>query len=189
MKSKTIICISSLAMLIFSGAANSQQRVERPISRPIMCPAPMHINLTAPNPVAATPFTADFPSVSAAVEPNFGGTTINRHFRHTFRWKPITKCCQYLRGTLTLKYKALSRGQSSRSSDAGNDAWNIYKGGTRLGGGKIYTSFPFPAGTTGTKTIPLTPAMLAGNRLSFFVQDDTSITSAKLTLSACCVKN
>lgn len=156
----------------------------------IPCPVPMQISLTAPPPVAATVNLADFPSFppSAIFEPNFNGGARNRHFRHTFSWKPETDCCQYIRGSLTLAYKALSSGQSANSSDAGNDTWVIFKGSNALARGKIYTSFPFASGVTGTMTIPLTPDMLAGDQLSFLVQDDTSITSAKLEVVACCLK-
>lgn len=196
MQSKTILTVVALAALIFSGVVSAQEPAERPISeaaKPVIrCPVPMQISLTAPPPGVATPLAADFPlppSPPSGVEPNFGGTQINRHFRHTFTWKPTTKCCQYLQGTLTLTYKALSGGQTATSPNAGNDKWYIFKSATVMASGPLYASFPFPAGQTGTKTIPLTPAMLAGDRLSFMVQDDTSITSAKLDVAACCVRN
>jgi hypothetical protein len=38
-----------------------------------------------------------------------------------------------------------------------------------------------------TRVINLTPAMLTGHRLSFWVQDDTKVISAKIDISYCCV--
>ncbi len=201
MKRKNIFPVVASALLVFASAASSQQPMQgdaQPTERRsppgaviIQCPVPMNVNLTAPPPTAATPYAPDFPpppSPPSGIEPNFGGTVIDRHFRHTFTWKPLTECCQYLQGTLTFTYKALSGGKSATSSDAGNDTWVIYKGTSVLASGKVYGSFPFSPGTTGTKTIPLTPAMLTGDRLSFLVQDDTSITSATLNVVACCVR-
>lgn len=177
-------------------AAENQQPSEisekqQPAETAIPCPIPMSITVTAPPPTTATLVTSDFPSSlpsNYVIEPNFGGTTANRLFRHTFRWKSPTECCQFLRGTLTLTYKTLRGGASATSPDAGNDTWAIYKNGTALASGKIYTSFPFSTGQTGTKVIPLTPAMMSGNHLSFLVQDDTSVTKATLKITACCVE-
>ncbi len=188
-------------MFVFGGVAGSQEPMERRLpevptegegeKRIMRCPTPMNITLKAPPPTQATPNSTDFPPAPpppSGIEPNFGGTTKNRHFRHTFSWKPLTDCCQYLSGTLTLTYEALSQGQSTTSPNAGNDSWSIWKNGTVQGSGYVYTSFPFQQGQTGTITIQLTPAMLAGNRLSFLVQDDTSVKSATLNVVACCVR-
>ena len=41
-------------------------------------------------------------------------------------------------------------------------------------------------GQTGTKTIPLSCDLLKNNRLSFYVQDDTAVTSATLHVVYCC---
>lgn len=197
MESKKLVLVLVSAVFVFGGAANAQKPTERrprpgaPVVVGIPCPIPMNISLTAPPPVAATPFAADFPTASVVLEPNFGGTTRNRHFRHTFTWKPTTECCQYLSGKLTLQYEALSDGQSATSPDAGNDGVTIYKGGSALPPSQpVYPppKFPVSAGQTGTKTFPLTPAMLTGDRLSFAVQDDTAVTSAKLEVVACCVR-
>lgn len=188
MKSKMILPAIVFTALVCSSAVNSQEQVGRQLpGTAIPCPVPLQVNLTSPPPAAATPFAADFPS-AGVVEPNFGGTATNRHFRHTFTWKAATDCCQYIKGTLTITYKALNGGQSATTPDAGNDKWYVFKNGASLTGGSLYTSFPFSAGQTGTKTIPLTHAMLSGDRLSFLVQDDTSITSAKLNVVGCCVR-
>jgi hypothetical protein len=63
----------------------------------------------------------------------------------------------------------------------------IYGGGSVVAGtsqslyGGVVTT-----GQPGTKTIPLSCDMLKNNRLSFLVQDDTSVTSATLHIVYCC---
>lgn len=157
-----------------------------------LCPVPRHIQQTIQAPAAATPVLSDFPNTpcSGGYEPNFGGTTINRCFRHTFSFPPPSElCCQCVESkhnTLTITYNALQPGQPYSSSSA-NDTVGIY-------GGSVVTSplYVPPAGGgppwKRTKTIPLTCAMLANNRLSFLVQDDTSVLSATVDIDTCCVK-
>jgi hypothetical protein len=156
----------------------------------VPCPTPRHIHLTAPLPVAATPFAADFPAVPpVGLEPNFGGTTMDKHFRHTFTFPPPSElCCQCVEGknTLTIRYKALQGGAANSSSSA-NDTMGIIVNGVtasslQLFSGKVTT------GQIGTKTIPLKCSWLTNNRLSFAFQDDTSVISATLDLDFCCVK-
>jgi hypothetical protein len=150
----------------------------------IACPAPFQFTKTEST--TATPYASDFPAATAPLA-NFGGTAINQHFRHTFKWNSPGDCCQYISGTLTIKYKALQKGTPPPSSDAGNDSVGIYSNGSVLTSKHLYTP-PIPAGFTGSTSITLTPAMLANNRLSFLVQDDTSVLSATLTVVGCCVK-
>lgn len=154
------------------------------------CPRPDQphtITMTAPPPVVATPYTADFPA-HQPIEPNFNGTTANRWFEHTFNWTAPGQGCRCLSAELTIRYKALQGGASVISSDAGNDTVGIYSGGSLVPGTgqRLYTTFPFSAGQPGTKTIRLSCDMLKNNRLSFLVQDDTSVTSATLHIVYCC---
>ena len=152
------------------------------------CPIPRHVTLTATTPSANT---ADFPTnCSAGFEQNLGGTTPNRCFIHTFDLPiPSELCCQCVeskKNFLTIRYKALQGGPVN-SPSSWNDSVAIYPGG--LSATMLYPQGAAVAtGQTGTKTIPLTCAMLAHNRLSFLVQDDTSVTSAKLDVDLCCVK-
>jgi hypothetical protein len=172
--------VLAVSALVFSnfGAAQEKQRIP--------CPNPTHVSLTAPLPVAATPYVPDFPTgpCSAGFEPNFGGTKFDRCFRHTFRWKAETKRCQNIKGRLTIKYKALQSGVGPA-----NDTVAIFSNGAVVSG----TSLPLYSGSvtigqTGTKTILLTAAMLTNNRVSFLLQDDTSVISAKLDVVVCCRK-
>lgn len=150
----------------------------------IPCPSPNPIHLAAQAPAAATP-SSEFPATcSAGWEPKFGGTTIDRCFKHTFTWKlPSVDCCQCVEGTnntLTIQYKSLE------SSIPSNDQWYILKGSTVVASGQLYSGPP-PPGTL-TKTIPLKCDWLTkNNHLNFYVQDDTSVTSATLNVAFCCV--
>lgn len=188
-----LVYLLLVATFALSGAsASSQERKavsesnEFQVGPALACPFPQHVHLTAPPP-NATPYAADFPSATVPLA-NWNATQPDRHFRHTFTWKSPTDCCQAVRGTLTFKYKALQGGQSATSPNAGNDGVIIYKNGSNLLGLPIYTTFPFPAGYTGTKTIQLTAAMLTNNNLSFQVQDDTAVISATLDVDICCIR-
>jgi hypothetical protein len=152
------------------------------------CPTPRHVTLTASTPSANM---ADFPAnCSAGYEQNLGGTTPNRCYIHTFNL-PVSGelCCQCVeskKNFLTITYKALQPGPPNSPTSA-NDTWGIVGGPS----GPLYVP-PVGGGPPWqrTKTIPVTCAMLKNNplRLSFAVQDDTSVTSATLDVDLCCVK-
>ncbi|HSS76521.1 MAG TPA: hypothetical protein VLV54_07210 [Thermoanaerobaculia bacterium] len=63
----------------------------------------------------------------------------------------------------------------------------IFSGGSVVAGTSqgLYTG-TVTTGQTGTKTIRLSCDMLKNNRLSFLLQDDTSVTSATLHVVYCC---
>jgi hypothetical protein len=126
---------------------------------------------------------------------------INHVFRYTFNWKvPEKMCCQITKGRLIVKLKW--NGPAGPSS-AGNDSISIVHGASVAGqGGYIWGPNPNTPSTTphtGT-TIPTSPKTInidlnaasllnvnQGNRLSFAVQDDTTVESAVLELSGCCL--
>jgi hypothetical protein len=178
------------------GAAQEERTAVPQPAPPIeLCPKPSRqqsINLTASTPSLATPNPADFPtsSCSAGWESKFGGTTADRCFKHTFTWKVPGPECRCLSGELTIQYKAL-RGGPAGSSTSVNDTVAIYSAGTNGGAvvpgtSQALYSGAVTTGQTGTKTIRLTCDMLKNNRLSFLVQDDTSVTSATLRVAYCC---
>jgi len=187
MKKLLTLALALAVLAVLTGPAVAQEERKGLVGGGIPCPIPMNVHLTAPPAIAATPIPADFPATTTPVEPNFGGTTKNRHFRHTFSWQQAGKCCQCLRGgTLSFQYKALSGGPAGSSSSA-NDGVVIYKNASPLLSQPLYSG-AVTTGQTGTKTIPLTCAMLTNNRLSFLVQDDTSVTKATLDgVVFCCV--
>jgi len=86
-------------------------------------------------------------------------------------------------------------------ADAGNDKYYLFNSAISTGGtppptqatqaGFLYTfpsppTSPIPAGQTFTKTLTLSPAEIANNRVTLVVQDDTAVLQAKLELKYCC---
>lgn len=176
----------TLGVLPNPGTAQEERRIQSDAVTPVqVCPLGFQqqsVNLTASAPAAATPYLPDFPttSCSAGFEPNFGGTKYDRCFRQTFTWKVPGPECRCQSGELTIQYKAIQGG-------AINDGVAIFSGGSVVPG----TSMPLysggaPIGQTMTKTIRLGCDMLKNNRLSFLLQDDTSVTSATLHVVYCC---
>jgi hypothetical protein len=185
-----LACVA-LGVLPSPGAAQEERRIQSDAITPIqVCPRGFQqqsVNLTASAPSPATPYLPDFPttSCSAGFEPNFGGTTYDRCFRHTFTWKVPGPECRCLSGELTIHYTANQDGQPG--SGSGNDTVAIFSGGSVVAGTSqaLYTGV-VKKGQTGTKTIKLNCDMLKNNRLSFLLQDDTSVTSATLHVVYCC---
>ncbi len=162
-----LIAVALFAVLAFGASASFGQMANRPV-RPVLCPNPVTITLSAQAPT-----------------PGFGGKNINTQFHHTFQWKMADKCCQYLSGSVTIKYVALQGGPAGSATSA-----NDLAGVTGLPSVKMFPNGA-TTGQTGSITIPLTAAFLAtlGTSLTIGSEDDSSITSATLTLSACCLKN
>jgi hypothetical protein len=181
-----LVAVLFSATMLTSGGVLGQTGAQQ-------CPNPRRINLTQSS-GAATPVMADFPKglCPGGIEPNFGGTKVDRCFIHTFSFPPPSElCCQCVEGkgnTLTLKLRVLLGGPAG-SSTAANDQFAIYSNGSFVTG----TNQPLYSGsvTTGqvvTKTIALKCSWLNNNRLSFLTQDDTAVLSATLNLNTCCVK-
>ena len=184
MKMNSVLKLKLLLVLIFfplAARAVAQQDNSAATSR--RCPKPRNQTLTISAPQSAVPYVPDFPNhCSNGFEPKFGGTHIDKCLRHTFSWKQ-SRSCENDHGTLTIKYKALFAGPHY----ADNDTVALYSNGSVVPG----TSQPLYSGTAvvgliKTKSIPLTAAMLANNRVSFLVQDDTSVLSATLNVVQCC---
>ncbi|HVG07246.1 MAG TPA: hypothetical protein VNM67_06035 [Thermoanaerobaculia bacterium] len=177
-----LVCI---ALGAFAGESIAQEEEKPPILK--KCPKPYQqhvVNLTAPPPAGATPHLPDFPATCVmGWEPIFGGTTQNKCFRHTFTWKSPKPECRCWSAQLTIRYQALFPG--ANASD--NDNIAFFSGGVPVPGTvqPLYTGGA-PAGQILTKTIPVSCDLLKNNRLSFLVQDDTSVISATLRIVYCC---
>jgi hypothetical protein len=188
-----------IAALAFAGASRpvtARVPAGRPVAgrpltarpkepKPVPCPSPVHITQTVSSPTAAAPYGPDFPAAYQAPSPPFGSTASNRIFRHTFRWRPKGDCCQNVSGRLTVRYRALAGGPAGSSTSA-NDGMGLFVNGTNVGGQMLYSG-AVTTGQVGTKTFALTPAMLANYRVSFLLQDDSTVISASLQVDACCV--
>jgi hypothetical protein len=160
---------------------------------PVPCPAPFNVTIDAAVPhIVAGEFNA---AQLANHQEALNYTKANKGYAHTFEWKPNAPCCQVTNAVLTVHMKSIEGGTSATSIDAGNDLIAIVgSGGTTIMPyhEPVYgPKFPFPAGTLATKTWNLTGAALAklntSHMLSFYVQDDTTVLSATLALSGCCL--
>ncbi len=160
---------------------------------PVPCPAPFNTTLDAATPQVVN---SDF---NAAQLANYQGalnyTGNNKAYAHTFIWKPNTCCCVITSATLTVKLKALEGGVSTTSSDCGNDLISIvgFGGIGLITSERVYSSVipPFPVNTIVTKTFTIQGSALnklnTEHTLSFFVENDSSVLSATLQLSGCCL--
>lgn len=161
------------------------------------CPDPQTITQTATAPSAAVVDPSQLPSNLVAppnAEPNFGGTSANRVFRHTFQFKlPNNKCCQCTSATLVLRLRALQDAMDPTHTDtySSNDKWYIYKNGQLCSYGWVY-DYPVKKDTAISKKINVPCDCLAkaggAGKLTFVIQDDTSVQSATMTVKGCCVK-
>jgi hypothetical protein len=171
-------------------------------SRESLCPHPiktLSLAATATPSLNAQDFSNPLPA-GQGVRP-LGGAGSNQVFRYTFNWKvPDKMCCEITKAVLVAHVRW--NGPAGPST-AGNDTISIVHNNASVpgNGGYIwganlstqYNGAAPPNPLTKTITIPLNPAALAianqGNHVSFSVQDDTTVESATLEISGCCVNH
>ena len=200
MFSKLIVILLFLCSATYFQAYAGEEKVSLPGGTEVAlpCPKPVPIVMSrplpsppAPIPNQTNPFLSDFFTPRPLPPAQYNGTVADRQLWDTFTWKLPSRCCQFLRGTLTIVYKPLKGGhgdQSPQAGDAGNDKLRIYSNGTQLLAVLLYPPVNFNSGGPWqTKTIPITPNMIPNNRLSFIVEDDTAVQSAKIDLYYCCL--
>jgi hypothetical protein len=159
------------------------------------CPRPVTLTLTAANPMTFVASDFNPQQVAQAHMSGFGDTAIDKNFLYTFQWRKEGQCCQITKAVLTVNMRSNGPGQSSSSADAGNDGIALMHAGAVVApyNEAVYSNVPKPfvAGQLATKTWVLTGAALnnlnASGLISFAVQDDTSVVSATLQISGCCL--
>jgi len=180
-----------LTCLLAAGSAVAQE--ERRPGPPVACPHPVTLVITNPPPVAPAPDPADFgpPLASAVAGSVWNQTAVNKAFGHTFHFPaPVRgECCLMTKGTLEVTIKCLQGGPAGSATSA-NDYVELVQGAASVPG---YTPKAWPTGcSTGAvhnvmiNNIPA--SILSTGRVSFYVEDDTAVLSAKLTLEGCCLK-
>lgn len=199
---RTILAFTTLlaaGILLIAGPALAQEPAREAVATDLAaaakaaCPAPLSLTLNASNPPNV--FTGDFSAGQLTNQVGLNDPHPDKHFLYTFQWKPPHKCCQITKAVLTVRLKAILGGSAKDSSDAGNDGIDVMHNGAVVQpyAEAVYSSFPFSAGQTVTKTWNLMGAALANinanNRLSFYVQDDTMVQSATLQLTGCCLND
>lgn len=179
-----------LFLAALSGASPALSQADKPRPRPMMCPNPQYETIA---PASVAPVQNQFSAAVWAVpHANLNETVPNKMFLHTFQWKDAG-CCQVMGAKVTMRLKSLAGASSRTASDAGNDSFGLWNAGASLAGsGGFAWPLGTAAGTVTTKTIVLTPAMLASingnNMLSVVVQDDTTVEAVSLQLNRCCLK-
>ncbi|MEG3181065.1 hypothetical protein [Sphingomonas sp. LT1P40] len=181
--------LSAAVLLALLSSASPAITQVKPKPRPMMCPDPQYQTIA---PASASPVQSQFtPAVWGVARTNLNGTAQNKMFLHTFQWKD-DGCCQVMSGKVTIRMKSLAVASARTASDAGNDSFGLWHNGAGIAGSGGYI-WPLgtPAGTVVTKTIVLTPAMLAmmnsNNTISVAVQDDTMVQAVQIQLDRCCL--
>lgn len=187
--------ITFLGMTVLGGllCANSTA-AQAPYGGPPSMPCPNPTSQTQP---MTTPgvVNSEFNAATLALpRAGLNDPATDKVFLGTFRWKPPA-CCQITGAVLTVVMRANSAGANATTSpDSGNDTLRVWGGGAAIAGlgGFIYPSGPVALGQPATMTVVMNAAALAkmnaNNRISFSVQDDTSVVSASLRIDRCCVK-
>lgn len=154
------------------------------------CPDPQYQTIA---PASADPVQSQFtPLVWGIARANLNEQMPNKQFLHTFQWKD-DGCCQVMGATVTIRMKSIQPSSTRTSADSGNDSYSLWHNGVGMVGvGGFIWPLGTPAGTVATRTMVLTPAMLAAintnNMLSVAVQDDTTVEAVQLQLNRCCLK-
>jgi len=169
-------------------AAQEVQADRRPIP-PVVVPCPFPTKLTIPTGRTPTPVPAQFPP---SFQPNLAGSMFNqtaadKHFGHTFT-VPVQPrvCCLWNSGVLTVTIKALQSGSAHGAASA-NDAVHVVNAGAIVASQQPWLTTGVTAGTVTTVTFPIPANVLNTGMVSFYVQDDSAVVSASLTVEGCCL--
>ena len=167
------------------------------IVHPATCPSTSSVTLDANTPYV---LTSDIGSIhNYTTQLNWGlhlnHPTGDKGYLHTFVWSRGHRCCQVVSGVMKVQMTALQAGTNPPGgNDAGNDNISIIHQGLPIPpyNERIYTNLPpFQAGQTVTKPWTLNAAALhllnTTGHLTLYVEDDTSVTSATLQLTICCL--
>jgi hypothetical protein len=180
------------AFWLAAGCAFAQNLVTCPL---VPCLHPVTLTLNAPGtpPTPPTPDPLDFaPTLTAAVAGSqWNQTAINKSFGHTFHFKN-EECCIMTTGTLQVKVKCLQTGNGNSSTSGNDDIELVQSPGVPVAGFSRRV-WPQPAGCVAGAVTTVTfnnipAAVLSTGRVSFFVEDDTAVINATLTLHGCCLR-
>jgi len=191
----TIAMFAALSVMVLAPDPTSAQGDRVP------CPSPLApVSITRGGTTTATPSAADFAPGTQLTGMTYNQTSNNRPFRDTivFR-KPSTKlCCQLntlprngFYGTLTVTYKALDPGPPGSSTSFNDSGGLVYLGASVPG----QSGFIFPQSSSvannqlSVHTYYLSAAIVQSGKVSFSVQDDSAVVSAKLEVpGGCCLQ-
>ena len=177
-----------LAVIVFAAAATALSAQEARIDA-VPCPHPIHTVIKADQ-HPPTPDPADFgPKLAPLVQGSqWNQTAINKAFGTTFHFPHEGECCVWTRGTLVITIKALQGGPKGSPTSA-NDGIDIISGGSSVPSlGQPAWPGGATTGQTRIVTINIPANILANGKFSLYVEDDTAVLSATLTLEGCCLR-
>jgi hypothetical protein len=170
----------------------------------VPCPQPGSLTLQATPAPSVHP--ADFPPMGPTQSPALlnapGNDQVNHIFRYTFNWTVSDKlCCEVTGATLTVNLKW--NGGVGHPRTASNDKIAIMNNGMPVAGleryiwgpdtSTVYTGNQIPNPPTKTIVMNMNANALLiankGGRLSFQVEDDTTVEAATLQINGCCIAN
>lgn len=185
-------CLIAATALLMPGAsllAQQEMRVPGPIPGPIQpCPRPVH-NVIHGQAQAPAPDPAAFGTLYSAVTGSqWNQTATDKGFGTTFRFPAKPKeCCLMTKGTLVVTLRAL-QGGGLNSASSWNDDIVVFNGANKFYNQRIWPQGSAVAtGQTITLTIPIPSNVLSTGFFNLYVEDDTAVVSADLTLDGCCV--
>lgn len=190
MKTRNFAIVSALLTgLLITGLGLAQQ-IERRGGNTLPC-NPKKIVLKGSNP--ATFDAADLPPGAHVTNPQFNQTQINTAFAYTFKVPNLRKdCCRCQEGSsITVTFKALQGGPANSSSSSNDDIiissgpWSskILIANQRIWPGATTT------GQTKSLTFPVPCAAIERGEVTIYVEDDTAVLSAELTVESCCLQD
>lgn len=199
----SLLLVASCALSVATTSAQDRRAQDRNalpinVALPVVqseCPRPISITLTAANPTTFVASDFNPQQVAQVHMSGLGDSAIDKNFLYTFQWRKEGQCCQITKAVLTVNMRSNGPGQSASSADAGNDGIALMHAGAVVApyNEAVYSNVPKPfvAGQLATKTWVLTGAALnnlnSSGLISFAVQDDTSVVSATLQISGCCL--
>lgn len=191
---RKILALSFVLVISQSALAQEAAMQRRPMPDGVKpntpCPHPYSQTLTGGPAGASSPVAAEFPAnlQGSITGSTWSQTAYDKHFAHTFRLPGGGECCLATSATLQVTLKALVGG-GANSPTSVNDAVHVFSGGTVVPG---LSQQPWlsgvATGATTTVTIQIPANVLATGLVSFYVQDDASVTNATLTVSGCCLR-
>ncbi|HEV7238145.1 MAG TPA: hypothetical protein VGQ36_02815 [Thermoanaerobaculia bacterium] len=183
-----LIVFAASALLAQEGRPAAQElQAVPPHPGIVACPFPYSQTFT--NGPTPTPIKAEFPAAlqAAIVGSVWNQTVADKHFGHTFSFPSQRECCLMTSGKLEVTIKALQSAPPNDSA-SGNDAVHAIANGAVFQSQQPWLTSGVTAGAVKTVWFTLTAAQLANGKISFYVQDDSAVLSARLTVSGCCIR-
>lgn len=193
---RTSLCLTAIITVLLSAPLMAQDERapglradarKLAVSPQPACPNPVKLTIPGP-PAAPAVVLAELPASwqSAVAGSVWNQTAADKHFAHTFKFPSPRECCLMSSGVLTVTIKALQTAPPN-SSASGNDAVHVASNGAVVASKQPWLTTGVTAGTQTTVTFPIPANVLSRGLVSFYVQDDSAVVAASLTVEGCCI--